>query len=371
VTTRDKADKQQPFNLRVPGGVSHIVNASKKIYDVSHLQLYQADQVRGLGSTPDPNNPAMVTGGKVGRRVLARTMHDPAATAANPTATVTPQGNVQVALDGSVAAFVPARRAMSWQLSDPNHTGVVRERYWLTFQPGEVRVCASCHGLNSKDQLDQTHPTNTPSALVALLQFWKNQQAGVPSAPANFSATAATTTTVQLSWTASAGATASTQYEIARASAGNPFATIQTTAATSVTDNVTAGNAYVYKVRAVDPSAGTSPYSLPDAATTIFFTDDPLTATVTRVKAIHFTELRLAVNALRATAGLTAASFTDPALSDATTIKATHCQQLRVALSEARSSLGLSTVTFTDPFLAPPLFKVRAVHLAEIRNGVK
>ena len=88
-------------------------------------------------------------------------------------------------------------------------------------------MCASCHGLNSKDQLDQTHPTNTPSALVALLQFWKNQQAGVPSAPANFGAAAATTTTVQLSWTASAGATPATQYEIARASAGSPFATIQ------------------------------------------------------------------------------------------------------------------------------------------------
>jgi hypothetical protein len=371
VTTRDKADKQQPFNLRVPGGVSHIVNASKKIYDVSHLQLYQADQIRGLGSTPDPNNPALVTGGKQGRRVLARTMHDPAATAANPTSTVTPQGNVQVALDGSVAAFVPARRAMSWQLSDPNHTGVVRERYWLTFQPGEVRVCASCHGLNSKDQLDQTHPTNTPSALVALLQFWKSQQAGVPSAPANFGAAAVTTTTVQLSWTASAGATPATQYEIARASAGNPFATIQTTAATSFTDNVTAGNAYVYKVRAVDPSAGTSLYSLPDAATTIFFTDDPLTIAVTRVKAIHFTELRQAVNALRATAGLTASSFTDPELSSATTIKAAHCEQLRAALNEARSPLGLSPVTFTDSILTPPTTKVRDVHLAELRNGVK
>ena len=371
VTTRDKADKQQPFNLRIPGGVSHIVNASKKIYDVSHLQLYQADQIRGLGGTPDPNNPALVVGGREGRRVLARKMHDPAATAANPPSTITPQGNVQVALDGSVAAFVPARRAMSWQLSDPNHTGVVRERYWLTFQPGEVRVCASCHGLNSKDQLEQGHPTNTPSALVALLQFWKGQQANVPSAPSNFSATAATPTTVNLSWTASVGATPATQYEIARASAGSLFTTIHTTSATNFTDNVTAGNAYVYKVRAVDVSAGTSLYSQPDAATTIFFTDDPLTGAVTPVKAIHFMELRQAVNALRATAGLTAASFTDPTLSSATVIKATHCQQLRLALYEARSSLGLSSITFTDALIAPPITKVRAVHLTELRNGVK
>lgn len=129
VTTRDKADRQQPLNLRVPGGASSIVNPAQKIYDVGRLQLYQADQLRGIGSTPHPTDPALVTGGRQGRRVLARTMHDPAAMAANPTATVSAQGSVQVALDGSAAAFVPARRAMTWQLADANHTGVVRERY--------------------------------------------------------------------------------------------------------------------------------------------------------------------------------------------------------------------------------------------------
>ncbi|MFP5246183.1 MAG: hypothetical protein ACLGH0_05770, partial [Thermoanaerobaculia bacterium] len=101
VTTRDKADRQQPFNLRVPGGVSHIVNPAQKVYDVTRLQLYQADQIRGIGSTPHPTDPALVTGGRAGRRVLARTMHDPAAIAANPTATVSQQGSVTLALDGS------------------------------------------------------------------------------------------------------------------------------------------------------------------------------------------------------------------------------------------------------------------------------
>ncbi|HEV7923226.1 MAG TPA: hypothetical protein VGR02_20785 [Thermoanaerobaculia bacterium] len=371
VTTRDKADKQQPFNLRVPGGVSHIVNPSQKIYDITRLQLYQADQLRGLGSTPDPNNPALVTGGRQGRRVLARTMHDPAAAAANPPATVTPQGGVQIALDGSVAAFVPARRAMTWQLADANHTGVVRERYWLTFQPGEVRVCASCHGINSKNQLNQAPPTNTPSALTALLQFWKLQQASVPSAPASFSAAATTTTNVNLSWTASVGATANTQYEVARASAGSPFATVRTTSGTSVSDTVSAGAAYVYKVRAVDASAGTSPYSTPDVATTFVFADDPLVAQATSVKALHLLELRQAVNALRGAAGLSPSAFTDPTVTSATMIRAVHCQELRTALNQARTALGLSGVTFTDSTLTATATDVRAVHLEELRNGVK
>jgi hydrazine synthase alpha subunit-like protein/fibronectin type III domain protein len=372
VTTRDKADKQQPFNLRVPGGVSHIVSQGQKPYDVSHLQLYQADQLRGLGSTPDPNNPNLVVGGKKGRRVLARTMHDSAAAAANPPATVTPQGGVTVALDGSVAAFVPARRAMSWQLNDPNHTGVVRERYWLTFQPGEVRVCASCHGINSKNQLNLPPPTNTPSALTALLQFWKGQQSSTPAAPANFSATAATTTSIQLSWTASVGATPATQYEVARATGGGPFGTIQTTAATSITDNTAvAGNAYIYKVRAIDTSTGTSAYSIPDVATTFAFTDDPLIVQSTRIKAIHFTELRQAVNALRAAAGLAAATFTDPTITTATIVKAVHEQELRTALNQARAALGMSSLTFTDAALLPGTTGIRALHLQELRNGLK
>ncbi|HET7435702.1 MAG TPA: hypothetical protein VFN10_13420 [Thermoanaerobaculia bacterium] len=371
VTTRDKADKQQPFNLRVPGGVSHIVNAGQKAYDVAHLQLFQADQVRGLGGTPDPSNPTLVTGGRQGRRVLARKLHDPAAVAANPAATVTSDGSVQVALDGSIAAFVPARRAMSWQVNDPNHVGVLRERYWITFQPGEVRVCGSCHGANTKTQVDQDAPTNTPSALTALLQAWKSTQAGAPSAPANFTATATSTTSINLTWSASAGAGAGTQYEIARASAGGSFVTIQTTAATNFVNAVSANQAYVYKVRAVDATLGTSAYSTPDTALTFVFTDDPLVLSTTRVKALHLTELRQAVNALRSTAGLAAATFTDASITSATQIKAVHLQELRTALNQARTPLGLPVVTFTDASLTAGTTKTRAVHIADLRAGLK
>ncbi|HEX9921778.1 MAG TPA: hypothetical protein VGD99_03875, partial [Anaerolineae bacterium] len=83
---------------------------------------------------------------------------------------------VALADDGSMAAFVPARRAMSWQLTDSAGTGVVRERFWLTFQPGEVRVCASCHGLNEQDQAGNPRPTNPPEALRQLLQYWQDNE---------------------------------------------------------------------------------------------------------------------------------------------------------------------------------------------------
>ena len=98
--------------------------------------------------------------------------------ARNPPAPGAPAGSVLLGPDGSMAALVPAHRAMTWQLTAPNHAPVVRERYWLTFQPGEIRVCASCHGLNSQDQAGQAAPNNSPEALRTLLRFWKFEQDG-------------------------------------------------------------------------------------------------------------------------------------------------------------------------------------------------
>jgi hypothetical protein len=167
VTTRDKNDLQQPFNLRVPGG-AQTTGASGKIYDVRYMQYFQADQLRGwtggYSNTP-----------RAGRRVLARAMHDGAAIANNPSS-AGPAGSVAIAADGSQAAFVPARRAMTWQLTNANGVGVVRERYWLSFQPGEIRVCSSCHGVNTQDQSKAASATNSPQALLQLLQAWKAGQ---------------------------------------------------------------------------------------------------------------------------------------------------------------------------------------------------
>lgn len=161
VTTRDYNDRQQPFNLRVAGTQTQTIAAPGKIYGVAHIQFFQADQIRGLGGTEDP---------RPGRRVLAQPMHDPSVN--NPPNPSGPVGSIKIASDGSMAAFVPARRAMSWQLTDPSGSAVVRERYWLTFQPGEIRTCTSCHGLNTRDQTGKPVPTNKPEALRQLVRYY-------------------------------------------------------------------------------------------------------------------------------------------------------------------------------------------------------
>ena len=168
VTTRDKGDRIQPFNLRIAGTNHQTIGASGKIYDVAWMQFFQGDLIRSLhyGNTNSP---------RAGRRVLAQNLHDPAVD--NPTPPTAAPGSVRLGSDGSMAALVPARRALSWQLTDTNNAGVVRERYWLTFQPGEIRTCASCHGINTADQANHAVPTNTPSALVSLLKYWKTNVA--------------------------------------------------------------------------------------------------------------------------------------------------------------------------------------------------
>lgn len=178
VTTRDRADQQQPYNLRVAGTSTQTLGSPGQVYDVAHLQILQGDLLRGIGGvgSPDP-----------GRRVLAQPLHDAVAVAAMPPQSVGPSGSVAIGNDGSMAAFVPASRALTWQLTDPSGGPVVRERYWLTFQPGEIRVCASCHGANTFDQQNQPEPQNVPQALVDLLRHWQASTGPVlPAAGAGF-----------------------------------------------------------------------------------------------------------------------------------------------------------------------------------------
>lgn len=162
VTTRDAADRQQPFNLRVAGGGAQTTGAPGRVYDVAHVQFFQGDQVRGIGGADDP---------RPGRRVLAQVLHE--GLAANPPNDGGPPGSVALATDGSMAALLPTGRALAWQLTDPTGLPVVRERYWITFQPGEIRVCASCHGANTVDQAGNPPPDQPPEALRTLLRFWK------------------------------------------------------------------------------------------------------------------------------------------------------------------------------------------------------
>ncbi|MBB5033914.1 Calx-beta domain-containing protein [Prosthecobacter vanneervenii] len=170
-THRDAADKQQPFNLKVSWSSTQTLSSTyqngDKIYDIGYLQILQSDAIRGYQPAGLP------AGGWPGRRIMPMPLHQNLSEM--PTVQGTPSGAVKLGTDGSWAAVVPARRAVSWHLMDGTGTkSVIKERYWVNFAPGEVRTCAVCHGVNTKDQANNLGvPTNAPQALVDLLNFWK------------------------------------------------------------------------------------------------------------------------------------------------------------------------------------------------------
>jgi len=103
---------------------------------------------------------------------------------------------------------------------------------------------------------------------------------------------------------------------------------------------------------------------------TTTFTDDPLVAGTTFMKATHVTELRTAVNAARTRNGLAAAAWTDPALTPGlTTIKAVHITELRAALNAVYTKLGRTLPTYTDPTLGVGTTS-KAAHIQELRTFV-
>ena len=167
LTARDAADKQQPYNIKVADSDHQTIsqtNPTGTLYEVSHVQFFQGDQIRGYGNIANPDP---------GQRVLAQYQHDLNAQSNNINFTNAPVGSTEIFPDGSAAYFVPAKRAMAWQSLDPQGTPVVRERFWITFQPGEIRSCGGCHGVNDRDQSGALPSIEKAEAFRALLQNWQ------------------------------------------------------------------------------------------------------------------------------------------------------------------------------------------------------
>ncbi|HEY7540634.1 MAG TPA: right-handed parallel beta-helix repeat-containing protein, partial [Methylomirabilota bacterium] len=101
------------------------------------------------------------------------------------------------------------------------------------------------------------------------------------------------------------------------------------------------------------------------------FTDPTLMPRSTVVRAIHFTELRGAIDTLRSRQGLSAFGWTDSGLTvGATTIKQAHLAELRAAISAVYAARGLGAPAWTDPAVTAAATVIRAVHIAELRAAV-
>jgi hypothetical protein len=176
-------------------------------------------------------------------------------------------------------------------------------------------------------------------------------------------AVATSSTQVQVTWSAVTGAAS---YEVYRRNPGGSFILRGTSLTASFNDTASANTAYLYRVRAVN-LGGSSGDSSADLATTVMFTDDPL-STLVPVRAVHLSELRTAVSTVRAQAGLSSATYTDPA-APGVAVRAIHITELRTHLDQAMAALGRTTGGWTNGNLSG--VAIQATHVQQIRDRVK
>jgi uncharacterized protein YkwD len=227
-------------------------------------------------------------------------------------------------------------------------------------------VSSSCHTYYFSFVDSSLNPVRYPtSGVLGFGSGCPDYQGGevAPAAPSGVSARATSSTQVQVTWNAVTGATS---YQIYRRDPGGSFALRGTSFTTSFNDTASADTAYLYRVRAVNVG-GSSGDSASDLATTVMFADDPLTPGVV-IKAVHLAQLRTAVSAVRAQAGLGPVTYTDPAVPGVK-VRAIHITELRAGLDQAMAALGLTTGGWTDASLGG--VRIKAIHFQEIRDRVK
>lgn len=199
--------------------------------------------------------------------------------------------------------------------------------------------------------------------------------------PSALTATPPTVSTpLTLSWTAPQGG--AVKYRVERKGAGQSFTQIGTPTTTSMQDTgAVSGNAYLYQVCSADAAGNcTSNYSNIALGAAITFTDPTIISfaenpsAATPVRAVHITQLRTAVNAVRTLAGMQNATWAwNVAIGEL--IHVEDIRDLRTALAAALSTLQIDQSTpYTDPTLVGLIedpvnaTTIKANHIRELRQ---
>ncbi len=211
----------------------------------------------------------------------------------------------------------------------------------------------------------------------------KRPRAMTDSIPASLVATAASGTEVMVSWSAPS-ASGVDHYVVGRKRAGGITEYFTANAQSVSFDDlgVTPDSSYLYSVSAAFTDGSVSGDSNQDLATTVIFSDDPLVGSndphppaATTIKATHLTELRRAVSAVHALAGLgavTSWTYPNPVSSPPEQRRAIYkedVQDLRDRLNEALLALGITPPAYEE--ITKTVTKVKAVHFQQLREAVK
>ena len=101
------------------------------------------------------------------------------------------------------------------------------------------------------------------------------------------------------------------------------------------------------------------------------FTDHPIVPGTTPIRAIHFTELRDRIDALRRRGGLPTFRWTDPRLvAGVTPVRRVHLTDLRSALDAVYDAAGRPRPAYADAPVEAGTTSIKAVHIMELRAAV-
>ena len=155
-------------------------------------------------------------------------------------------------------------------------------------------------------------------------------------------------------------------------SSSAPHVATMLAAGTRVTVTGAGAGTATLRVTATDTGGLSANQSFTVTVTVIeSFTDDPIVAGVTPIKAVHFAELRTRIDGLRTTVGLRAYAWTDPVLSAGSTqIKLAHLTEMRLALAPVFMARGWQARSWTDATPTTGRTPIRAAHLTELRAAV-
>jgi fibronectin type 3 domain-containing protein len=218
-------------------------------------------------SGADRNNPVDVVAGTSGTGV---TSSSGSATTTNPTDLLFGANLVQNLTTGPGAGFT------SRMITSPD--GDIAEDQMVT----AIGSYAATAAINTSGQW-----------LMQMVAFRAGSCSGTPpSAPGSLTATAASISQINLSWTAPSSCSGISHYMVQRCQGAgcSNFAQVGTSIATSFQDTGLAGNtSYSYKVQAVDNTGLSGAFSSPATAVTLTISISPRTAALTFTRTQQFT----------------------------------------------------------------------------------
>lgn len=99
------------------------------------------------------------------------------------------------------------------------------------------------------------------------------------------------------------------------------------------------------------------------------FTDDPLQAAATSIKAVHLTELRTAINSIRTRYALPAVIWPSGPISSTTVVRAVHLTELRSALAAVYTAAAIAVPTWSPATIVPGTTVVAAAQITQVRSA--